>query len=120
MRQLVGNITDYEMWPKVCVRDGLFIKDNGKTNKWGDKTVDGFGCIQESYHNLSQALSLKNYDGLPQSEMDYDVKSHAPFIVANKEARMTLDKHFSEDNPFSQYSLSQLRVSIKKMKTKLV
>jgi hypothetical protein len=52
--------------------------------------------------------------------MDYDVKSHAPFIVANKEARMTLDKHFSEDNPFSQYSLSQLRVSIKKMKTKLV
>jgi hypothetical protein len=53
MRQLVGNITDYDMWPKFCIRDGLFIKDNGKTNEWGDKTVDGYGCIQESYHNLS-------------------------------------------------------------------
>lgn len=33
---------------------------------------------------------------------------------------MTLDKHFSEENPFSQFSLSQIRVSIKTMKTKLI
>ena len=61
MSYLVGNITDYKMWPKYCIRDGLFIKDDGKTNEYGKHVRDGYGCIQESYYNLTQALSLSYY-----------------------------------------------------------
>jgi hypothetical protein len=28
MRQLVGNITDYDMWPKICIRDGTYSKED--------------------------------------------------------------------------------------------
>tara|TARA_B110000285_G_C15076292_1_gene590930 strand:+ start:1088 stop:1312 length:225 start_codon:yes stop_codon:yes gene_type:complete len=53
MNYFVSNVTDYYMWPKYCIRDGAFIKDDGSTNLNSSLIVDGFGCHYDSYANMT-------------------------------------------------------------------
>lgn len=106
MNQLVGAITDFEVWPKICIRDGSFIKYDGKTEKWGFQAADGYNCIKESYNNLTYSLNLTDFKDKPQSELDAYISNNIFYILKNKDARGTLSKHFTAEEPYSQYSLS--------------
>ena len=74
---MISNITDYALWPNICIRDGAFIKDNGKTDVNATLVVDGYGCTKDSYNNLTQSINLTDFADGNQSNLDWYVESGA-------------------------------------------
>ena len=52
MNELIGNITDDALWPKICIRDDQNINENEKKNNLVDQE-DIHGCIGKSFNNLT-------------------------------------------------------------------
>jgi predicted RND superfamily exporter protein len=105
MNYFTSNLTDMEQWPVYCLRDR------------SEPIVDGYGCSGESYLNLTQKVDIAQFQNKSQEEIDEVVQDIAGTIVADVEIRQTLEKTFSEQNPYSRFGMAQLRVNIGRIKT---
>jgi hypothetical protein len=93
MRKFSEQLTSDEKWPIFCVRDHT------------KKVVDGHGCTEDSYGNLTQFID-PFLDNINDEELHDKIKQIAPLVASNKDFKLYLGKDFSAENPDTNIAAS--------------
>ena len=104
VQKFAQELTDTSLWPQFCVRAE------------GSGFADGLGCTYESYNNITSWIpekELEDMKGKDRIYMDNKIKNMSGHILNNWEARGSLDKEFSKENPYSKYLAINIRTQNK-------